>query len=202
MDLIEKATVLHYHRHRIGAYQYGTVESLGWRNQASQQLRYDALVKVGNLTGASILDVGCGYGDLKAYLDRYFSGVDYIGIDQQPEFIAEAKARYDGFKHTRFYQSDFSTAALPQVDYVFASGALGYRSRDDNFHTDMIGKLYGCATRALAFNMLDKKVFPKHDLLLGHDRDEILAYCRTLSPRVTCLADYLDDDFTVLMHRV
>jgi trans-aconitate methyltransferase len=35
--------------------------------------------------------IGCGYGDLKQYLDQSFSDFTYIGIDQMPEFISEAK---------------------------------------------------------------------------------------------------------------
>jgi ubiquinone/menaquinone biosynthesis C-methylase UbiE len=105
MDLIEKATVMHYHRHRIEQYRCGTVESLGWRNINSQQARYKALTKVGDLSGASMLDVGCGYGDLKAYLDQHYTDFDYIGIDLQPEFINQAKARYKGLSRTWFYGS-------------------------------------------------------------------------------------------------
>ncbi|PTN11640.1 class I SAM-dependent methyltransferase [Nitrosomonas aestuarii] len=201
MDLIEKATVMHYHRYRIGRYRHGTVESLGWRNAESQQIRYAVLARVGNLNGASILDVGCGYGDLKAYLDLHYTDYDYIGIDQQPEFIAEAKARYNGFLCTAFYQTDFSTARLPHVDYVFASGVLNYRCNKEQFYADMICKLYHSARVALAFNMLDKNHFPRHKLLIGHDCDSILTFCHTLSSQVECISDYLEDDFTVFMYR-
>ncbi len=201
MDLIEKATVMHYHRHRIAEFQHGTVESLGWRNAHSQQARYQTLIKAGDLNGATVLDVGCGYGDLKAFLDQHFSGFDYIGIDQMPEFIAEARKRYANAERTAFYQTDFSSAALPQADYVFASGVLGYRCKNESFYMEMIGKLYNSARVILAFNMLDKSRFPQHDLLVGHDREEILTLCRVLSPRVECLNDYLEDDFTVMMHR-
>jgi len=201
MDLIEKATVMHYHRHRIAEFQHGTVESLGWRNAHSQQARYRTLIKAGDLNGATVLDVGCGYGDLKVFLDQHFSGFDYIGIDQMPEFIAEARKRYAGVERTAFYQTDFSSAALPHVDYVFASGVLGYRCKSEGFYSTMIGKLYNSAKVALAFNMLDKSRFPQHDLLVGHDREEVLTLCRVLSPRVECFNDYLEDDFTVLMYR-
>ncbi len=201
MDLLEKATVMHYHRHRITEFQAGTVEALGWRGTQSQLDRYRVLVNVGDLNGASILDVGCGYGDLKAFLDQYFSDFDYIGIDQMPEFVAEARARYGHCTRTTFYQTDFSTAKLPQVDYVIASGALGYRCKNECFYTDMIAKLYDSAKVAFAFNMLDKKTFPLHDLLVGHDRDEIIALCRALSPSVEWFDGYLHDDFTVFMVR-
>jgi len=201
MDLIEKATVMHYHRHRIAECRHGSIESLGWRSATSQLARYEVLAKVGDLNGVSILDIGCGHGDLKAFLDLHYSDFDYIGIDQMPEFITEARIRYDGDSRAVFYQTDFSTAELPQVDVVIASGALGYRCKNDHFYTDMICKLYNSARIALAFNMLDKSIFPQHDLLIGHDRDEILALCRALSPRVECLNGYLEDDFTVFMYR-
>lgn len=201
MDLLEKATVMHYHRHRIDHCLPGSVEALGWRGERSQQARYEMLIKVGDLNGCTLLDVGCGHGDLKAFLDRHFADFDYIGIDQMPEFITEAKARYGNCPSTTFYQTDFSAAELLQVDYVFASGALGYRCKNASFYADMISKLYASASVALAFNMLDKKTFPSHDLLTGHDRDDVIAFCRSLSPRVEWLDGYLQDDFTVFMHR-
>ena len=201
MDLLEKATVMHYHRHRIDQFQPGSVGALGWRGERSQQARYETLVKVGDLNACTLLDVGCGHGDLKAFLDLHFSDFDYIGIDQMPEFIAEAKTRYSDCPRTSFYQTDFSAAELPQVDYIFASGALGYRCKNKSFYADMIKKLYHSAKVALAFNMLDKKNFPSHDLLVGHDRDEMIAFCRALSPSVEWFDGYLQDDFTVFMYR-
>ncbi|SEQ98847.1 Methyltransferase domain-containing protein [Nitrosomonas sp. Nm51] len=201
MDLIEKATIMHYHRHRVEQYRHGTAESLGWRSADNQKKRFEALADVGDLGGASVLDVGCGYGDLKACLDLRYTDVDYIGIDQQPEFVREARARYAGYPRTQFFQTDFTTAELPQMDYVLASGALGYRSNTSNYYADMIHKLYCIAKIAVAFNMLDKARFPRHDLLIGHDRDKILAYCRTLSSHVVMRNDYLADDFTVFMYR-
>ncbi|MDR4513735.1 class I SAM-dependent methyltransferase [Nitrosomonas sp.] len=201
MDLIEKATIMHYHRHRMEQHRHGTVESLGWRSANSQQKRFEVLSTVGDLNGASILDIGCGYGDLKAYLDRHYTGFDYIGIDQQPEFVREARVRFAGYSRTQFFLVDFTAAELPQADYVLASGALGYRSKTENYYTDMIRKLYRIARIAFAFNMLDKESFPHHDLLIAHDRDKMLAYCRTLTSKVTMRCDYLVDDFTVFMYR-
>ena len=41
-----------------------------------------------------VFDLGCGYGDLKTYLNQKFSDFTYIGIDQMPEFIAVAQERF------------------------------------------------------------------------------------------------------------
>lgn len=49
--------------------------------------------------------------------------------------------------------------------------------------------------------MLDAVYFPEHPLLLGHDRDQITVFGQTLSPTVEVLIGYLDNDFTVFMHK-
>jgi len=201
MELIEKATIIHYHRHRIKEFNAGTVKSLGWKGDDSQQKRFEALVNVADLNGTSILDLGCGQGDLKYFLDKRFSGFAYIGIDQMPEFISEAERRHGHLPDTHFYQSDFSTVALPQVEYVIACGALGYRCAKPNWFNEMIVKMYASASRALVFNMLDIATFPDHPLLVGHDVEEIVAFCKTLSPRVEVNNKYLEDDFTIYMYR-
>lgn len=201
MNLIEKATVLHYHRHRISQFQPGTVETLGWRGPESQRKRFEVLLRLGDFTGSTVLDAGCGYGDLKGFLERHCGGFTYIGIDYMPEFIDEAKARYGDRPDTYFCQTDFMLAQLPQVDYVIASGAFSYRCAAPGHPFVMIRKLFEAAKIALAFNMLDRTVFPQHDLLTSHDRDEVTAFCSTLAPRVELISGYLDDDFTVFMDR-
>lgn len=201
MNPIEKATILHYHRHRIATYDGGTVEALGWREQKSQSLRFEVLCTIGDLNGATILDVGCGYADFKGYLDTRFEGFTYFGIDHMPEFATAAKARYSGCLDTHIVQDDFTVAAFPEVDYVFASGALVYRSADTEFHTTMIAKMVRAARCAVGFNMLRVDRFPDHPLLIGHDLDDTIAYCQTLSGDVRVIDEYLDDDFTVFVYR-
>jgi len=201
MELIEKAAIIHYHRHRINEFNMGTVKSLGWKGDESQQKRFEVLSKLADLNGSSIMDLGCGQGDFKAFLDNRFSGFAYIGIDQMPEFIAEGERRYGHLANTEFYQTDFSSVELPTVDYVIASGALGYRCAKPNWFNEVIAKMYASATHALAFNMLDIATFPDHPLLVGHDAEKVVAFCKILSSKVELIRGYLEDDFTVVMHR-
>lgn len=201
MNLIEKATILHYHRNRIETCHEGTIEALGWRAEQSQIRRFEVLKTVGDLNGCSLLDIGCGHGDLKGYLDQTFSDFTYIGIDQMPEFITVAKERHGDSDKTFFYQTDFTTVTLPQVDYVMASGALGYRCASSQFYFDMIRKMYDTAIKAVAFNMLDANQFPEHPLLVGHDPTEIVSFCQALSPNVKMITGYLKDDFTVFVYK-
>lgn len=126
MNLIDRATIIHFHRHRIATYASGTVKALGWKGAESQIRRFEVLAGVDDLSGCSVLDLGCGYGDLKPFLDQGFTGVAYIGVDQMHEFVREAAKRHGRCRNTRFFLGDFTTMALPRVDYVLASGAFGY----------------------------------------------------------------------------
>ncbi len=182
-------------------YDRGTVKALGWRGGESQLKRFHVLSTVGDLNGCSLLDVGCGYGDLKGYLDSKVSEFTYIGIDQMPEFIADAQEEYQDSPNTFFYQADFSMVEFPQVDYVLASGALGYRCENPDFYGNMIRKMYGAATKAMAFNMLDAAHFQDDQLLVGHNFDAIMAFCKELSSDVDVVRGYLDDDFTVFLDK-
>jgi len=192
---------MHFHRHRIAEFGRDDVMALGWRSANSQQKRFEVIASLADFAGSTVLDVGCGRGDLKAFLDQRFADVAYLGIDQMPEFIADANARYAGGTPCRFYEGDFTTAAFPRVDYVIASGALGYRTEDSDFLPDMICRLYASASRAAIFNVLDARQFPDHPLLLGRNCDEVVAYCRTLSPMVDVVTGYLPDDMTVRITR-
>ena len=201
MDIKEKATIIHYHRHRMKEYSGDAVRSLGWKEAKSQRKRFEVLAGLADLNGCSVMDLGCGHGDLRGYLEGRYSNFVYIGIEQVPEFVEEANRRYGQLENTFFYQTDFETATLPEVQYVFASGALGYRCDDPSFYRQMIAKMYASASKALAFNMLDANVFPEHPLLVGHDPDRIEAFCKELSPNVRVIKGYLEDDFTVFMYR-
>jgi len=199
MNLIEKATIIHYHRHRIAEHEDGTVKSLGWKGEESQLKRFQVIADSGDFNNCSVLDVGCGYGDLKKYMDGMFQNFTYIGIDQMPEFISKAKILYKDYPDTHFLTADFATTGLPLVDYVVASGAFGYRSSNPDFYFEMISRLYKASKKTFVFNMLDKDHFPDHPLLTGHNRNTVEDYCNSHCNNIKVIDGYLKDDFTVVM---
>lgn len=201
MNLIERATVIHYHRHRIAAYGEDQVRALGWRAEESQRKRFEVIAGAVDFNHRSVLDLGCGCGDLKTFLDGRFDGVAYLGIDQMPEFIERARRRHAASDSAAFYLGDFSSMAWPQADVVVACGALGYRSADKDFHLRMIRKMVDAARLAVVFNVLDAATFPDHPLLVGRDVERVTSCCRTLSKQVEVIRGYLQDDVTLVIRR-
>ena len=87
MNLIDRAKVIHFHRHRIAEFGIDSVRSLGWVSETSQANHFEAISQAADFNNISVLDLGCGTGDLKAFLDARFSGLSYLGIDQVAEFV-------------------------------------------------------------------------------------------------------------------
>lgn len=201
MNPIDRATILHYHRHRMAEFGADDTRALGWRGEESQRRRFEVIASVADFSGAAVLDVGCGRGDLKAYLDERFEGVRYLGVDQMPEFIEAARARYAGCGRTALYCADFSTAQLPVSDVVVACGALGYRCAEPDFHFHMIRRMWAACAGVLVFNCLDAASFVEHPLLVGRDVGEVMGLCRALAGDAQLVRGYLADDFTVVMRR-
>lgn len=199
MNVIEKATIRRFHQHRLDSFGMGEVASLGWKQAESQQRRFEVIAQVVNPSNKSLLDVGCGYGDLKAYLDDRFEPFHYTGIDQMPQFITEGKRRFAHQPDSHFFQTDFAMVDFPKVDIVVASGALGYRAADPTFYKRMIAKMFLSAGKVLVFNLLDSATFPENALLKGHNSEEIEKFCKQLSERVEVISGYFPHDFTVVM---
>src|SRR5947209_1865791 len=74
------------------------VKALDWGSRASQEVRFRVLAEaVGNvaaLAGTRILDVGCGLGDLHAWLQAAGIAADYTGLDITPAMVTAARARF------------------------------------------------------------------------------------------------------------
>lgn len=129
MGLIDWANIYRFNQFCLKEHGEGSIRSLGWRNDHSQLSRFAALAGIGDMSGCSVLDIGCGYGDLRAYLGERYHDIVYTGIDQMEEFLAVASEKYRHLPQTTFLQDDFTSAGLPRADYVIASGSLNYHMR-------------------------------------------------------------------------
>jgi SAM-dependent methyltransferase len=173
--------------------------ALGWRSAHDQLLRFEVLAAIADLNNHTILDAGCGYSDLYAYLDTRYTLSHYYGVEQIPELLNRAREQYGHLTNTTFISRSFLSPDLPMVDYILASGSLNYGSSTPGFIYKAIAQLYKHCKLGLGFNLLS--TIPLNGLLVAYDPEEILTYCSTLSGNVVFKQDYADDDFTVFMYR-
>jgi SAM-dependent methyltransferase len=200
MDLIDGLMVRRFHEARIRDFGEDATQALGWKNFYGQQARFAMLEGIGDMNGCSVLDIGCGHGDLRAYLDDKYSQMRYMGIDQMEEFLDVAIERYGHLPETAFFLGDCYAAALPTMDYVIACGSLSYYSSNPGFIYQTIAKLFNTCRIAFGFNLLSR-VVASGGILVAYDPESILKYCRTLTGNVILHQGYFDDDFTVWMYK-
>ena len=198
-SLDDSGAVFNYHRNMAALHGSDSSLALGWLTHNDQQIRFKALTGIANLKGKTVLDAGCGYADLLAFLSPHNQPAHYYGVEQIPELIDEAKTRYGHLNNVTFMARNFLTADLPTVDYVFASGSLNYGSSDAGYIFKAISKLFECCKSGLAFNLL--KHVSNTGLIVAYNPDMILAHCHTLSNAVILKDDYDEQDFTVWMYR-
>jgi cyclopropane fatty-acyl-phospholipid synthase-like methyltransferase len=95
-----------------------------WNSEASQQVRFDQLLKVIEGDGAfSLLDYGWGWGALVDSLVQIGFNFRYTGYDILEHAIAQARKVHAGKDH--LFTSD--EKQLSTCDYVVESGIFNYR---------------------------------------------------------------------------
>jgi len=200
MDFVDRSVIYRFHQERIEMFGEGTSAALGWRSDESQKVRFEILSQIGEMDGLSVLDLGCGHGDLCDYLRKKYTNVRYAGIDQMEELLDIATARYGSVPNTTFYLGDCWSAELPNMDYVIASGLFAYKNSRSDFIFRMIDRLFSSCRLGTGFNLL-KNVDDPEGILVNYDPQVILNYCRKLSPKISLREGYADDDFTIFIYQ-
>src|SRR3990172_7567757 len=66
---------------------------VGWRSRRNQELRFKALMGIGDLQGLRVLDLGCGLGCLYGFLKASGWNGRYSGIDLLGPMVSKARRR-------------------------------------------------------------------------------------------------------------
>ncbi len=177
-------------------------EVLGWSSSWSQEVRFRALADIEDLSGKTVLDVGCGRGDFCGWLRERFDGVDYRGVDLHPGMIERAVA---AFPDATFAVRDIlEDDAIDEVEYVVSSGLFALTvNSEDAFVDAMLARMAALAGEGVAVNFLSARTTGEKDPRCRYfDPEDVLARAFRLTDQVTLRHDYKPNDFTIhLKHR-
>jgi SAM-dependent methyltransferase len=174
--------------------------SLNWGSRDSQCRRFEVLSSIGDLEGASILDIGCGLGDFYAWLKDKKLSVDYTGMDITPCMIDAAK---DRFPEVDFQVKDiFSIDGEKIYDYVFASGIFYLVRKDPEiFMRRVVKKMFLLSKVAVGFNSLSAWAGSRDDGEFYADPSRTLTTFGEITPYVCLRHDYHPGDFSMFLYR-
>ncbi len=168
--------------------------ALRWSSRHAQLARFEVLGLLGGLQGASILDLGCGLGDLCSYLAERGIEADITGYDIVPEMIEACRLRYP----KAFFECRNILLKPPnrRFDFVLASGVFAYGNA--TFFSEMVASAWSLARRGFGFNMYRAKS-PEYFVLAER---AAIAHCEQLAgATVELIRGYLPRDFTLLLRR-
>lgn len=138
----------------------------------------------------TLLDVGCGYGDIIGYLDRIgLKNYQYYGIDACESFVEYDKEKFNGRDNIHFILMDYyKKKDIPcEYDYAVSSQNFNHPLTDgeDNLELiqDIIGRVYDRSSRGVSFNFVTDKVEFKNSDVAYHSIEDIIrfAYSKTNS---------------------
>lgn len=142
------------------------------------------------LRGSHCLDVGCGTGDMSAFLRK--KGVaEYLGIDLLESSVAIARKRYP---KERFTLGDFLATPIDETfDFAFMSGTLSVTMSSGNWRVaeSLITKMLDLSRVGVAFNYISDQT-PK---VLQEMATEYFFY---FTPRMTHMCQALSGGGTVI----
>lgn len=183
---------------------------VSWRSIWDQELRFEVLCEIFDRVPPeepfSVLDVGCGLGELVGYLRRRGDDCRYLGIDLLPEMVEEARRRHPG---ERFEIVDLLHQDPPGApfDFVLASGLLSVKVSDhERYVHRLIERMLSLARCGVAFNVQSIRTASRNLVAQLQSEiwyaDPIALYnaCRKLTPRIVLREDFLSTDFALFLY--
>ena len=200
---LDKADTVDRYSKRYREFGYSP-KALGW-DKGKQDIRFDVLTSLYNCKDKTILDIGCGFGDMnKTLMARCPDQYRYIGIDLVPELIHEARQRYAN-DSVRFIEGDFMAVDIDEApNFAIASGTFNHKLKNtDNYALieAAMSRAFTLCSDGFAFDFLSDKVdYPlTHTFHAAPERILSLAY--QFSRNVVLRNDYMPFEFSMFVFK-
>ena len=176
--------------------------SLGWGKNGKQKVRFQILTEIGIKKTSSILDIGCGFGDLFKYLkDVGWSG-NYVGLDINDILLKEAIKQYPEINVKNI---DILTDELSDnFDFVLSSGVFNAKLKcEDNYNyiCYMLQKMFSLCNEGVAVDFLSSYVDFKNEIAFHAEPETIFKIAKSISKRILIRHDYMPYEFTLYIYK-
>lgn len=183
---------------------------IGYSDRNEQAIVYANVLPKEYTANDTILDVGCGIGDLYAYIEevQQISNPKYTGVDYNPNMIMLAKKKFIDISN-KFYHVDLLD--IPQDggwkhDWVVAVCAFNIAIQDDmdTYIKTAIDTMYKLANKGVSFNCLSKLNGQADDYegaFIAHNPEKLFKHVLDTYGKVTINHSYMDSDYTITIYK-
>jgi len=178
---------------RIGE-KGATPEGLFWDTEESMRTRFDAALELATFENASVVDVGCGFGDFYGHLlDRGIDMASYHGVDVSDVVLREANTRWGGeeLQNVSFEQRNILRDPFDdrEFDIAVVFGTLGHRLESiDNevYIRQFMRTCFACADTVIlnALSLYREGDWPYEEFVYYYDPAKVFGYAQELSRNV------------------
>jgi SAM-dependent methyltransferase len=199
----EQEAVIERYTQRFAEHGYSP-KTLGW-DKGKQEIRFTVLTSQYDFRGKSVLDIGCGFGDLNLTLaKRYGDDYHYHGVDLVPVLIDQARTLYRG-DHIRFSCADIlSEDFAGEYDYAVASGIFNHKMHDIanyDFIEAVMGRALALCRDGVGFDFLSDKVDYQLEHTFHSSPEHVLGMAYKHSRNVVLRNDYMPFEFGVFINK-
>lgn len=201
------STVAAYYSSKLAMFG-PTPQGVDWNGVGSHETRHRQFLRLisGNRK-ASVLDLGCGFGDFLRFLRAEGHEGPFTGYDVAPDMIAEAMRLYG---NTSSCQWRVGAEPADTMDFAIASGVFNVKGDVPTetwarYVHDTVDILARASRVGFAFNVLSMSSDPdrRRDDLYYAAPSEMLTYCmRRYGRSVALLQDYGLYEFTMIVRHV
>lgn len=181
--------------------KHGSGPEVAQWSHEGQRFRFDKLLEIGDLKGATILDLGCNLGDLYPLLRSRLGEVIYTGVDIVPEIVVTAARSHPD---ARFLCLDVLNERFDETfDYILISGMFNNAMpAGTEFLKRMVSRAYQCCIKGVGFNFTSSRVNFRDAEMQYHDPLEIFRFCLDeLTPKISFHHHYERCDVAVFAYR-
>lgn len=174
-----------------------------WDDPQTQYLRFSELTRALDFNDGqkTLLDIGCGNGELYKFLNFLGFRGRYVGYDINEKLLAQARSRFAGIDvHNLDIMSEDNG---PRFDYVLLSGLFNVNAgQSAAWVRNFLARMYELCEGIMAFNMISTHVSFRDDRMFYMDPAEVLSFCiEKLSRRTTLAHHNLPYNYTVTVFR-
>ena len=192
------------YNNRLNSYGYDP-RSLGWGGgKERQNLRFDKTLNFINFTIQpihSILDVGCGFGDLGNWLSSHFPNIHYTGIDINSNLIEIGKRRFGLNLYQKNNIFDFEENSF---DFVISNGIFNaqllYENQLDYLEEYLISFHKICKV-GFSCDFMSTYVDFKHPGSYHTKEQDVINIIKKFTKRYIIRNDYLDFEFMIYVFK-
>lgn len=187
------------------------VKTLGWDNAKNQRKRFESAIALLNLTGKSVVDIGCGFADFFKFIrDKKIKIASYRGVDINDSLLEIAGKRYP---RAKFKKTNILTDAQrgKVADIGFALGLLNFnlhgKPNNYDYALEFIRKAFALCRETLVVDMLSDHLnsdYPKEGFVFYYSPERMFAEATKIAPYAILKHDYSSlpqSEFTLILKR-